>query len=1022
MHIHLVSHTHWDREWYQPYQQFRIRLIHLLDNLLELFESDLEFKHFMLDGQTIILDDYLEIRPEKEPLLCSFVQSGRMLIGPWHILPDEFLVSPEATIRNLLEGDRTARRFGRKMMVGYIPDPFGHIAQMPQILLGFGLEAACVQRGLSDEPAEFWWQGPDGSRVFMAYLRDGYGNAVGLPASHPERFTAEIERLAKSLLPYSAASLAGQPEHAQILLMHGTDHTEPPPETTSAIAYASRILKKDTVRHSTLQEYVSTELAYVRENNLQIPTVTGELRSSRRYHLLPGVLSTRMWIKQRNHTCENLLEKWAEPFSAWAAIAFPRSDRRDWSQAGPLQPVRVSRPAPLLKRAWRLLMECHPHDSICGCSVDQVHEEMRPRFDQVEQIGEEVTRQSLEALANRADTRPPRWPAAEEAPIGALVVFNPLSGPRTDWAAFSFQLPPGVEHFEVVDQNGEALPQYVVMASSHELINITLDRTGLLSSLGAIQEGRVENMSIRWVGFRRDDDQAFISASLAEGTEPDIHTWENAVQQMQSYLDDPSVKTFTIKARTVIEAFAVISAKNVPGYGYRTFWLRPASPTGEHPPGRNGTASHVLPMAVKMLPSSSLPIDGDEGKDEKVRRTVKENANISNDHLEVRFSSKTATFEVVDKKNGAHYPGLNRFVDGGDCGDEYNYCPPRKDRLIRQAKVIGIRVFERPPQKSIEVDLMLQVPARLSNSRAERGEELVDLPLKTIATLIEGVPRLDIHTIVTNHASDHRLRVHFPAPFSAGEAEHDGHFAIIRRGVGLPTFDDSWIEEPRPEVPQRAFTRIANSPLSMTVANRGLPEVEVLEDETGLAEIALTLLRSVGWLSRDDFHNRKGHAGPKLATPGAQEPGTHTYDYAFIPGRSSEVLADYKQAYAFNVPLRAAATGIHEGVLSAQASLVEVSSLSFEISTIKINDSSEDSLIVRGYNLDSRPIEVQLKPWRPFKQAVQVSLAEEDITELKIDPDGGVSLPAGGCEIVTVCFSDDSEQTGFNHLPKGGNH
>src|SRR5512134_408045 len=156
--IHLISHTHWDREWYRTFQQFRLRLVHLVDGLLDLLESDSDYKHFTLDGQTIVLDDYLLMRPEAESTLKRLIRDGRLLIGPWHILPDMFLVSPEAHIRNLLAGDREARRFGPKMMIGYMPDSFGHIGQMPQILRGFGIDNACLWRGLDDQPTEFLWQ------------------------------------------------------------------------------------------------------------------------------------------------------------------------------------------------------------------------------------------------------------------------------------------------------------------------------------------------------------------------------------------------------------------------------------------------------------------------------------------------------------------------------------------------------------------------------------------------------------------------------------------------------------------------------------------------------------------------------------------------------------------------------------------------------------------------------------------------------------------------------------------------
>ena len=146
--LHVISHTHWDREWYLTFQQFRLKLVHLIDKLLEILDEDPDFKYFMLDGQTIVLDDYLQIRPDMEEVLRQHIQKGRILIGPWHILPDMFLVSPEARIRNLLQGARTARKFGPKMPIGYIPDPFGHPGQVPQILKRFGIEAAALWRGV----------------------------------------------------------------------------------------------------------------------------------------------------------------------------------------------------------------------------------------------------------------------------------------------------------------------------------------------------------------------------------------------------------------------------------------------------------------------------------------------------------------------------------------------------------------------------------------------------------------------------------------------------------------------------------------------------------------------------------------------------------------------------------------------------------------------------------------------------------------------------------------------------------
>ena len=133
----VVSHTHWDREWYQPFEAFRVRLVRMMDALIDLLERDPDFKHFVMDGQTVPLDDYLEIRPDRRETIERFVREGRLLVGPNYILPDEFLIGGEAWIRNLMAGIRSARKYGAVMNVGYSPDAFGHITHLPAILRGF---------------------------------------------------------------------------------------------------------------------------------------------------------------------------------------------------------------------------------------------------------------------------------------------------------------------------------------------------------------------------------------------------------------------------------------------------------------------------------------------------------------------------------------------------------------------------------------------------------------------------------------------------------------------------------------------------------------------------------------------------------------------------------------------------------------------------------------------------------------------------------------------------------------------
>ncbi len=978
--LHLVSHTHWDREWYQTYQQFRLKLVHLVDLLLDILDKDPNYRHFMLDGQTIVLADYLQIRPEREEDLRRYIQNGRILIGPWYILPDEFLVSPEATVRNLLEGDRDARKYGPKMTVGYIPDPFGHIGQMPQILRGFGIETASVMRGLADEPCEFWWQGPDGSRVLMAYLRASYGNAAGILSTGLDAFVGEAKRLRNELGAHAASP--------HVLLMHGVDHMEPQWETSQAIAYANLRLDGDQMVHSTLPAYLAEVQAALA--GVDLPVVTGELRSSKRFPLLPGVLSARMWIKQRNQQCETLLERWADPFSTWAGLL-----PLETAPAGTLRAPKAA-----LREAWRLLMLCHPHDSICGCSIDQVHDEMRPRFDQVEQIGEVIAGQSLERLAAAVDSEAidTAAPAVQAglAPRGAIVVFNATGGPRTGLVSATVEAPPDGQEVELVDQAGQPVPFQALGQGTSELFNMIMGRKEIRDGFNMISNGEVMGMRITGFSLRREGNQAFVEMVMSENGEVNLEAWEEGRRAMEAYLADPALTSYQIRARSAMSVQLMFVAAEVPGFGYRTFWVR-----GRRTEGK-------LPIQLSSLARMAMPVVARLGKNQAfqglVRRLAPDPAEkgpfrIENDHLVVE-AAPDGTLTLTDKRTGTGYAGLNRFMDGGDRGDEYNYSKPEVDLLV-SSRLERARVERGPARQMLELWLALDIPLELSSDRRARAKKSVRMPVYTRITLAHGSPVVEIHSEVDNQARDHRLRVHFPAPFRAEDAEYDGHFEVVRRPVGLPAFDEEWVEQPRPEVPQRAFTYITDGQAALAVANRGLPEVEVLQRGDGRAEIALTLMRCVGWLSRGDLPERPGNAGPSELTPGAQMPGKWSFDYAVIPGRAEERLDLFAQAYAFETPMRAVSVAVRSGQLPPQGGFLHVNPQEFVLSTVKVAEDGRGWL-VRGVNLSSDAVTVVLETLFEIRSAEKTTLMESKLADLVVDGRHRVNLQAGPHEVVTV--------------------
>ncbi|MCL4560237.1 MAG: glycosyl hydrolase-related protein [Chloroflexi bacterium] len=951
--IHLVAHTHWDREWYLTYQMFRLKLVSLIDKLLDILANDPEFLYFMLDGQTIVLDDYLQVRPSRAAELEEFIRQGRIMIGPWYILPDEFLVSPESIIRNLLQGSRMTSQYGVRMNVGYVPDPFGHIAQMPQILRGFGIESASVERGLSDEPCEFWWQAPDGSQVLMAYLRDGYGNAANLSFNDPEMLFDQVCQRRDALLPHS---LTGQ-----LLFMNGTDHTEPDAAMPQALFALNQRLEQDQVVQSTLPEFIASLRTEIETRSPALPIVRGELRDPKRFHLLPGVLSTRMWIKQRNHACETLLEKWAEPSIVMAGLAISNrppewKDKAISSLAG-----WIRQPGEILQEAWKLLLQCQPHDSICGCSIDQVHEEMKSRFDQVEQIGEEITRQNLALTSALIETQK----SAPQGALGSIVVFNPHPFRSTDIVRVTIQQDLGHAGVILVTEKGEELPYQITSTSRMDVANFTGSRDELEAVLPVFLSGRYGDTVVQDVSLRVNNKVLAVDAIMKNNGQPNEAAIQKGLTELSELMKEKSFDQISIHAYTSETKEISFLAKDVPGLGYRTIWMQPTQ----------------KPATVLKPPSTT--------------------GRIENEYFTVDVDPYNGTVSIYDHRTGQRYFGLNRFVDGGDCGDEYNYCPPQEDQFYTP-RVEEVQTSQEDGRQTLRIKLVMDVSSGLAPQRIRRSQEIVTQEILTTISLFNGVARVDIHTEVENRAQDHRLRVHFPAPFSAGTARYDSHFDIIERPTAAPTIDAAWVEQPRPEKPQRLFVDLSTPQAGLMIANRGLPEVEVVTLPEEASEIALTLLRCVGWLSRSDLTNRKGDAGPSLETPGAQMPGRWGFDYAILP-HTGDWEAVLPLAYSFNSPMRAVPDILHDGFLLHEATFFAIEPSSFIVTSLK---PSEDQLgwVLRGYNALAERRTYTIGTLFSYQRAFRTRLDETIQNPLTKEKDGKISIELRSHEIATIKF------------------
>jgi hypothetical protein len=364
--VTLVPHTHWDREWYEPFAVFSERLIEMMDSLLDLAREG--FPHFHLDGQTAMIDDYLERRPERADELASYVREGRLSAGPWVTQMDEYLTSGESHIRNLEMGLERGQALGGALEVGYMPDQFGHIGQMPQILRMAGIERAMVWRGVPAAigTATFRWQAPDGSEVVTESLPFGYSSGWTLmQAAAPDALAKLLEAEVLRMKPFRTSD--------RIVVMVGYDHSGPDPGLPERLLSARPLALGIEPAIGGIREHLDGLPV-----GADLPVWRGELRSSARAHLLPNVYSARVHQKRERGRVEALVERYAEPLAALVpGVVWPDGD---------------------LRRAWTLLLWNGAHDSACGCSHDQVAIEVDGRFVEARRIAESVMKRAMASL------------------------------------------------------------------------------------------------------------------------------------------------------------------------------------------------------------------------------------------------------------------------------------------------------------------------------------------------------------------------------------------------------------------------------------------------------------------------------------------------------------------------------------------------------------------------------------------------------------------------------------------------
>jgi mannosylglycerate hydrolase len=558
----VVAHTHWDREWYRPFEVFQLRLVAMMDELLVVLDHDPDFAQFLLDGQMAVVDDYLALRPDAETRMGNLARSGRLAMGPWYVLMDEFCVSAETIVRNLQLGWRRAAAFGGAQPVGYLPDMFGHVSQMPQILGQAGLRHAVVWRGVPSavDRTAFYWAAPDGSTVRAEYLPVGYANGGGLPkdaASLLRRIEAHEAEI---------ASFLGNGTDP-MLLMNGGDQHGPQPGLPKLLAAANRQQERYRFEQVSLAEFVSEAPSD------GLTTWTGELRSGARANILMGVASNRVDIKVAAAVAERALERLAEPL---AALWLPPDL---W-------------PAQLLDRAWLEVIRNSAHDSICACSADEVGAAVRHRYDQATALATEAVAHAL-AIAGVATKR------------SGPVVVNPSSRRRSGVVELEWpgsELPPGAQLLASTRAGTEERA-----GQGADLAEILggLARDGWLGADGRCDHLHIDAseyglvLSIRQDAARRASPQ--VASVMAEA-------WAQAGARAREPLR-------VVVHRAASQRIAV-QAEGVPGYGW-SVWVPAPMGAGAVRGGPTWLDNGLSRLEVD-LDAGTLSIDGLAGLDRLV--------------------------------------------------------------------------------------------------------------------------------------------------------------------------------------------------------------------------------------------------------------------------------------------------------------------------------------------------------------------------------------------------------------------
>jgi hypothetical protein len=869
--VHIVSHTHWDREWYHPVGRFKQRLVELIDELLD--EPPRAGESFLLDGQGIVLEDYLAVRPDRASELSALLRDGRLEAGPWYVLADELIPSGEALVRNLLTGRRVLRALrASPPPVLYCPDSFGHPATLPELAVGFGFRTLILWRGIGGRrwPSgdAFRWSAPSGASVLLFHLPSpGYDVGANLPVG---------EAQARERWAQLRALLAPRSRLGVLLVHNGGDHHARQMRRDDAVDALIEAARPDAARASSIGGFVRA--LEVRAADADLPSIVGELRDSYGYSwTLQGTFGTRAAQKRRNAVAERLLVREAEPWAALARVAGGRSRRA------------------LVHAAWRTLLQCHPHDTLCGCSLDEVAHAMDERLE--------------DAMVQGAGIR--------DDALADVIGHDPVAARerRDRWRSLAI-----VRNVAARPRGGVAMLRLRSFLADEPV--------GHPSAGASIQIPPTPTPALEGVALQ-------VLSELVE---------RDRVESPRHYPDNDFV------------ASTLVAAWIPPVAGYGTLAI----------PHADDSATVAGPPQVVAVGGRSM----------------------ENGLLRVEVSDDGAV-RVVSLPDGRATSALIAIEDVRDVGDLYTPAPREPIGTVRFE---GVAPTQTGPLRG-------EITTRWTVSRAgdDSGHVLVELWVSL--ALDAGAPFLRLGVEGLSVGSDHRLRLVIRTGIAGAAVHADATFGPVRRApIEVPP-EDARTEMPPPTAPLHRYVSLFADAGGATVFSDGLGEYEV----TASGDVAITLVRGVGVLSRIDLPERPGHAGWPEETPWAQSPGPFEAAFAFMPhdGARTAATIDSIERAADDVLLPLTGSTLRSALQKPKpTSGFELDGAGFAFSAAKDSDDGE-WVVLRAVNLSEEP---RVGVWRlgfPVAEARRSRLDETPGERLEVH-DRRVPFNAGPREIVTV--------------------